>query len=894
MPESPCLETVENGEEYSRLLYKRHFQAAIVSCLATIGLWLTALAVFWLNIIAVSHFKGISLTVLGIILINPPILWGIKKAKTTRTLNGVSLLHSVLEVVGYTAAIHFLGGIEAVFLTPLYAILITYVGVFAPKGIPALLAFFSSLAFTLLIVAEHYGFLVHHKLIPFYQLPFREQLIVCLVVSALLFILAYVSTYTSTLLRRNRIKLKARNEALEEKTVALEEKERALVAAYDELEKKVEERTAELRDANKQLEAEIVVRQEAEKVLKESEEKYRLHFENIEDVLLSLDREMVIQMVSPSIEKALGYKPEELLGRSILEFTFFSPVSSFQAQEDMIRVFSGESITNTIYEFITKDGVKKYGELSGSPVIQGDQVIGLICVARDITERKQVEEALRRSEAFLKQTQEISKVGGWEYDVTAGRLSWTEEVRRIHEVSLDYDPNNIQQDIDFYAPQDRSIIAEAFWKAVKEGQSYDLELRLITAKGEEKWVRTTGQAERLEGKTIRVFGNIIDISDVKLMEEKRLVVSKLESTGILAGGIAHDFNNLLSAIIGNLQLIVMEVKPDEDTTRAFQEIEKAVWRARDLTKQLITFASGGDPIIRTTILPDLIKEEVNFSLSGSNEETAFFFPTDLWAVMADGLQLKQVVRNIILNAREAMPGGGKISVEAENLSIGEASGLPLPPNNYVKLSFTDRGEGIPEAILSKIFDPYFSTRQRGTQKGMGLGLTICHSIVNKHGGAITIDSQIGKGTTFHIYLPAMVGSAVEKHLPTGPAVRKRRILIMDDEEMMRHMVREVLKKLGYEIVSTENGQEAIDLYREAWNKGHPFDAVLLDLTVKGGMGGKEAIPELLKIDPSVKAVVCSGYDNDPVMANFQEYGFKSALIKPFLVENLKEILSKII
>jgi PAS domain S-box-containing protein len=894
MPESPSLVKIEKVEEYSRLLYKRHFQAAIVSCLATIGLWLTALAVFWFDIIAVGHFKGISLTVLGIILINPPILWGIKKARTIRNLNGVSFLHSVLEVVGYTAAIHFLGGIEAVFLTPLYAILITYVGVFTPKGIPTLLAFFSSLSFTLLVVAEHYGFLAHHKLIPFYLFPFREQLIVCLVVSALLFILAYVSTFTSTLLRSNRLKLQARNEALLEKTAALEENKKALHAAHDELEKRVEERTAELQETNKQMQVEIFERQQAESVLKESEEKYRLHFENIEDVLLSLDREMVIQMVSPSIEKALGYTPDELLGRSILEFTFFSPTSFIQLQEDIVYIFSGQSIPYTTYEFIAKDGLKKYGELNGTPLIRDNQVIGLICAARDITQRKLAEEALHRSEALLKQTQEISKVGGWEYDVIGQKMFWTEEVYRIYDVPLDYDPNSIQQDINFYAPPDRSTIEQAFWRTVNEGEPYDLELRLITAKGVEKWVRTTGQAERLEGKTIRVFGNIIDISDVKLMEEKRLVVSKLESTGILAGGIAHDFNNLLSAIIGNLQLILMEIQPDEETARSFEEIEKAVWKARDLTKQLITFASGGDPIIRLTTLPALIEEQVRFALSGSNVESTFSFPPDLWPVMADGAQLKQVIRNIILNAREAMPDGGTVSVVAEKVLSQSSADLSSPSENYIQISFTDQGDGISEEILPKIFDPYFSTRQRGDQKGMGLGLTICHSIVKKHGGRITVESRKGQGTTFHLFLPALTGAVKEKTHQPSPVSRKKRILIMDDEELMRHMVGDVIQKLGFEAVIVDNGQKAVDVYRKEGSRGTPFDAVLLDLTIKGGMGGKEALQELLKIDPSVKAVVCSGYDTDPVMEHYQQYGFKGALIKPFLVEDLKKILSKII
>jgi PAS domain S-box-containing protein len=880
--------------DFARLLYKRHYQASVVSCLATVALWLIALAAFLTGIIQANHFIGISWTVLAIILIDPPILWLLKKTTKIAVLNFISLLHSLLEAIGYTAVIHFLGGIEATYLTPLYAALITYVGVFAPRGIPYILAIFSSLAFSLLVAAEHYGFLSHHGLIPSFHFPLREQLIICLVLFGLLFTIAYVSSYTSGLLKKNRMKLVAQNEALLEKTEALIEKERSLEEAYTELERRVEERTVELQEANERLWVEVTERQQAEAVLRESEERYRSHFENIDDVIISLDLDLVFRMVSPSIEKALGYKPEELLEKHLYELPLFTPLYSELAAKDIRRILAGESIASTIYEFRTKEGITKYGEISGSPLIREEKIVGIICVARDITLRKQVEEALRRSEAFLKQTQEISKIGGWEYDVLTKKGSWTEEVYRLHDVPLDYDLNNIEKAIAFYAPEDRLAIEQAFYKAVEEGEPYDLSLRFVSAKGIEKWVRTTGQAERQSGKTIRIFGNIMDITERKRMEDERLVLSKLESTGILAGGIAHDFNNLLSAVIGNLQLILMEIQPDEETARSFEEIEKAVWRARDLTKQLITFAQGGDPIIRLTTLPGLLEEQVRFTLSGSSVDYAFSFSSDLWPVMADGAQLNQVFRNIVLNAREAMPEGGMISVKAANEDLPVSSGLPLPSGQYVKISVTDQGGGIKEEVLPKIFDPYFSTKQRGDQKGMGLGLTISHSIIKKHGGVITVDTRIGQGTTFQVYLPAVIKTWAKDASLQATFPKKGKILIMDDEEMIRRMIGEILKRLGYEAVMTQNGHEAVETYRQEERTGQPFEAVILDLTVKGGMGGMETLQELLKIDPTVKAIVCSGYDNNPIMDHYQQYGFKGALIKPFQVSDLKKTLFRII
>ncbi|MBA4394802.1 MAG: hybrid sensor histidine kinase/response regulator, partial [Desulfobacca sp.] len=345
---------------------------------------------------------------------------------------------------------------------------------------------------------------------------------------------------------------------------------------------------------------------------------------------------------------------------------------------------------------------------------------------------------------------------------------------------------------------------------------------------------------------------------------------------------------LLSVILGNLELIKLFDQSGESLTNSVEAAMKAGLEARGLTQQLITLAQGGDPVKKLTSLSGLLQEQVTFALRGSQVTCKFSIPDDLWPVEVDGSQIGQVIRNIVLNAREAMAGGGTILILAENIELTLPSNLPLPPGDYIKTSISDHGKGIPEDILPKIFDPYFSTKQRGNQKGMGLGLTICRSIIQKHGGAITVE------TTLDLYLPALRAAISELPALSGGILWTARILVMDDEEMIRTLSESTLRQLGFDVELAENGERAIERYQAAKDLGHPFDAVILDLTIRGGMGGKETIQELLKIDPNVKAIVFSGYSNDPVIQDYEKYGFKGALKKPFLIRDLNNTLSKVL
>lgn len=388
-----------------------------------------------------------------------------------------------------------------------------------------------------------------------------------------------------------------------------------------------------------------------------------------------------------------------------------------------------------------------------------------------------------------------------------------------------------------------------------------------------------------------------DITGLKQAEADRLILNKLESTGILAGGIAHDFNNLLTVILLDLELALEFTTPGKGLTELLEEAKKAGWAARGLTHQLITFANGGAPVRQPVHLAGLIQESSQAAVSGSPVRCLFSAADDLHPVKADAAQIGQVIRNLVQNAREAMPNGGTVSVRAENVVLGRRDKTSLPPGEYVRVSVTDQGGGIAKDILPKIFDPYFSTKVKGNQKGMGLGLTICHSIIRKHDGAITVKSEAGSGTRLELFLPAYrLQPEPEPPKETSkPAARQRpaKILVMDDEESLRNVVRVILQRMGHAVELAAEGAMAIQLYQDARRKGTPFDVVLLDLTVQAGMGGLETLQALRQFDPSVQAVVMTGYSHDPVLLNPEAYGFKDGLPKPFSREQLQKILAKI-
>jgi signal transduction histidine kinase/CheY-like chemotaxis protein len=426
----------------------------------------------------------------------------------------------------------------------------------------------------------------------------------------------------------------------------------------------------------------------------------------------------------------------------------------------------------------------------------------------------------------------------------------------------------------------------------KEKQVRQLEVPFKTLDGIDKHVRVDCyfiRDPRTDEEVIEVV--MQDVTDLRKMEAELQKASKLESISILASGIAHDFNNILTVIMGNTSLAMMSLKPDDPAARSLAQAEKACLSAKGLTEQLLTFAKGGAPVTRAMSLAQLITESAGFVLRGSNVKCSFRIAEDLWAAEVDAGQFSRVIDNLVINAVQAMPAGGAMVIRAENVTVADRRRLPMKPGPYVRISVEDRGTGMAPEVLAKVFDPFFTTKA----KGSGLGLTICYSIVTRHGGYLSAESEAGKGSTFCIHLPASERQPEAADPKDVSALTGRgRILLMDDEALVRDVASNILLHLGYEVECAEDGEEAIEKYRRALDSDRPFDAVVMDLTVPGGLGGKDAVARLLQIDPRVVALASSGYSHDPIMADPAAYGFKGSLSKPYTTAELGRALQKLL
>ena len=416
---------------------------------------------------------------------------------------------------------------------------------------------------------------------------------------------------------------------------------------------------------------------------------------------------------------------------------------------------------------------------------------------------------------------------------------------------------------------------------------------LVTRDGKEKIVADSiAPIHDRESKIIGIVLVFRDITDKMKMEEEFMKATKLESVGILAGGIAHDFNNILTGIIGNISIAKMYVSSQDKVYDVLTKMERASFQAKNLTHQLLTFAKGGTPVKKVSSIKALIENSTIFALRGSNVKPEFLLDKDLWNVEIDEDQISEVINNLVINANQAMPEGGVIKVLADNVNVDNSDVLPIRGGKYVKIKIEDNGIGIPEEYLQKIFDPFFTTKQEGS----GLSLATTYSIIKKHDGYIDVESDIGKGTSFYIYIPASEQDVLALDDLDFKLIKKGkgRVLVMDDEEFVRDVAGEMLKAIGYEVEFARDGLEALRKYRKAKEKQKLFDCVILDLTIPGGMGGKELIKELVEIDPEVKAIVSSGYSNDPIMSNYRDYGFSGVVPKPYEIKELSKVLYKVI
>lgn len=632
---------------------------------------------------------------------------------------------------------------------------------------------------------------------------------------------------------------------------------------------------------------------QAEEALRKSEERYRRLVETTDTGYVIIDNKGVVLDANPAYVRMSGHgKLDEILGRSVVEWTA-DEEKDINARAVTACMRDG-SIRNFEITYVDKTGKRTPVEINATVMeTEGKQRILSLC--RDITSRKLADsqreaaiEALRLRESYLSAIIENQPGLLWMKDREGKFLAVNSKF--ANSCSLD-NPELLVGKTDFDVwPHDLAAgyVADDD-RVIKSGKPVMVE-EPISDKGDIRWFETfKAPITDKQGMVIGTTGYSRDITERKRMEEELQKTQKLDSLGVLAGGIAHDFNNLLTGIFGYIDLARAASK-DAKVTDYLETTIVAMNRARALTQQLLTFAKGGVPVQKITPLNPFIQETAQFALSGSNISCRFDLAENLWPCNIDKNQIGQVIDNIVINAQQATPNGGSIEITAKNSSLGEKEHVTLVKGNYVKVSIKDFGTGIPKDIMPRIFDPFYTTKT----KGHGLGLATCYSIMSRHGGAIEVESELGKGSTFQVYLPA----STEAVAVNAPAVIRHQgggtIIVMDDEKVIREAIRNMLETMGYSVVCKNDGKEVLDFFIKETKANHVISAILLDLTVAGGLGGKETVAEIRKsiAGATIPVFVASGYTDDPIMRNPADYGFTASICKPFTMAELSEMLNR--
>ncbi|HEX7715521.1 MAG TPA: MEDS domain-containing protein [Bacillota bacterium] len=676
---------------------------------------------------------------------------------------------------------------------------------------------------------------------------------------------------------------------------ALQVKEEELIAAYEELLLQQQELNSTYRDLQRQRE-EI---REHEIALTVARDEAERHAAELDATISSIAAGVIIYNASGNIIRINEFARilleisgdvynlpyQEFLERFKVRMPDGTPYEV--EQTPLSRALRGEIIREEEMMITRNPDKPVWLSATFAPILHNNRtIVGVISIFTDITERK------RRVEDLLASERELLRVTLDSLGEGVVAADQEERIIFINEAAVNLSGYSRDDALGELVYKILYLIDDKTSEPIEKIHSRAVYSQLILVTRDLREVMVSINCSPIKAPNGRIIGKVIvveDISEKQKIEQGLLKTAKLESLGILAGGVAHDFNNILAGILANLQLGLFKLKMGQDISKYLENTIETTRKASGLTKQLLTFAKGGDPVKKSTSITKLMKDAVLFALSGSKVKAKFHLPEDLWIVDVDEGQIIQVINNLTINAEQAMLTGGILEIYGENVIFPEDGNYT--PGQYVKLTMKDHGIGIPEEIIDKIFDPFFTTKKTGN----GLGLSTSYSIIKKHGGYLEVESAPGIGTTFYILLPAINQELNLKESPRKiEAGGDAKILLMDDEDTIRNIGGEMLSCFGYRVTLAGNGQEAVGLYKQAKEIGEPYDAVIMDLTVPGGLGGIETMAILRQVDPDVKAIISSGYAGNPVMSDYERYGFKGVVIKPYKFDELNKVLHQVL